>query len=200
MIKLYTLLIIISCFILSGCSSSQQKSSQDDEFLSAAEDFIAAFNSNNTAEMNKYIDKEYGFFVIHNPGAYVVANYYDSFSDIISKGDNVVLKLKEAKFNCSNPRRGLEPVFSCDDEKWNKEGCFYGTQKNYVPSNVYRDMIEYELTIGDEVHEYIRKAESSEKNYAYFIYNTDEYIGFYFGFKSGKYYLIAVDTVVPCSA
>jgi len=198
--KAYFFSIILCSLFLSACSSSQSENSQDAEFLSTAGDFIAAFNSNNTAELDKYVYKEYGFFVIHNPGAYVIANYYDSFSDIMSKGENDVLKLKDAKFSCTDLRRGLEPTFSCDDEKWNKEGCFYGTQKNYMPSNVFRDMIEYELVSGDEIDPLLRKAESSEKNYAYFIYNTNEFIGFYFGLKNGKYYLIAIDTVVPCSA
>lgn len=198
--KAYLFLIIFCSVLLSGCSSSQPENSQDAEFLSTADDFIAAFNSNNTAELDKYIDREYGFFVIHNPGAYIVANYYDSFSDIMSKGEDDVLKLKDAKFSCPDFRRGLEPTFSCDDEKWNKEGCFYGTQKNYMPSNVFRDMTEYDLVSGNEIDPLLRKAELSEKNYAYFIYNTNDYMGFYFGLKNGKYYLITIDTVVPCSA
>lgn len=195
--RFYSLAILLSALFLSSCSSAPQG---DSAFLSAADDFIAAFNSKNTAALDKYIDKEYGFFVIHNPGAYVVAKYYDSFSSIMSGQDNDIFRLKDDKFTCTSLRRGLEPVYSCDEDKWNKEGCFYGTEKNKVASQVYRDMKKYDLVFGDEVDEYIRKAEASEKNYTYFMYNTDEFIGFYFGMKNGKYYLIAVDIVVPCSA
>jgi hypothetical protein len=176
--KIYLFLIIISFLFLSGCTSAPQG---DSEFLSTADDFIAAFNSKNAVELNKYVDKEYGFFVIYNPGAFTVAMNLNSFSDVMSlEGTNDVANLKVAKVNCLNPRKGLEPVYSCDNEGWNKTGCFYGTQINRSVAGVYDDMMEYELIDAVVAPGLRDKAAASEKNFAYFVYNTDEEIGLYF--------------------
>jgi hypothetical protein len=199
--KICLLLSVIFIFLLSGCSSSQQGIEQDSDFLSVADDFLTAFNSKDVAELNKYVDKDYGLFVVDNPGAASICYHLNSFTDIMSyENEYGVGYLKVVKINCSNPRKGLEPIYDCDKDGWNKQGCFYGTQKNINLVQLYKDLIYFDLYTEAEANEPMRIAAMSEKNFVYFIYNTDENIGFYFGLKDGKYYLIAIDKVEPCSA
>ena len=190
--------LVLFVFILSGCSSSSQG---DSEFLSFADEFITAFNSKDVKAIDKYIDKSYGLFVIYNPGAYVVATNLNSFADIMAMtGDYDVGNLKITKVDCVKMRKGSEPVYSCEEDRWNKTGCFYGTKKDRSLVGVYDDMIKYDLLDAVVAPELREKAAASEKNYVYFVYNTDQQVGFYFGSKNGKYYLIAIDRVTPCEA
>jgi hypothetical protein len=200
--KAYFFSIILCSLFLSGCSSSQSENSQDAEFLSAAEEFLLAFNNKDVAEIDKYIDKDYGAFVIYNPGAFVVSKHIYSFAEITSmEGTYDAANLKVTKINCANPRSGLEPVYSCDmPEGWNKQGCFYGTEKTIELHKLYTDMVTYELMSENTAAEPMRKASLSENNHKFFLYNTDETIGFHFGKRNGNIYLIAIDRVIPCSA
>ena len=196
--NILSVLILLSLLILAGCTSAPQGNS---EYLSNTEDFITAFNNKDVAEIDKFIDKEYGFFVIYNPGAYSAIMHLNSFGEIMSMdGEYNVANLKVTKLNCSNYREGLEPVYSCDDDRWNKTGCFYGTQKNLSVAGTYDKMIEYDLIDAVIAPRLRDLAAKSEANYAYFVYSTNENIGFYFGEKNGKYYLIAIDRVTPCDA
>ncbi|HLT24408.1 MAG TPA: hypothetical protein VK004_04720 [Ignavibacteria bacterium] len=202
--KLIRSFIILAVLIpvFYGCSASPLGSSQDEEFLAAAEDFITAFNNKDVTGIDKYIDIEYGVFVLHNPGAYIVPVRLNSFGEIMSmEGEYDIANLKVTKVNCASPRRGLEPIYSCDaPEGWNKQGCFYGIEKTIALENLYRDLISYDLLTPEEAAEPMRIAAQSEKNHTYFIYNTDETIGFHFGKRNGKFYIIAIDRVIPCSA
>ena len=196
--NLLSVLIVLSLLIISGCNSAPQGNT---EYLSNTDEFMTAFNNKDVAAIDKFIDKEYGFFVIYNPGAFTVAMHLNSFGDIMSmEGEYDVANLKVTKVNCSNYREGLEPVYSCDDDGWNKTGCFYGTQKNLSVAGTYDTMLEYDLIDAFIAPRLRDLAAKSEANYAYFVYSTDETIGFYFGEKNGKYYLIAIDRVIPCSA
>lgn len=199
--RIYKLLPVILILFLSGCSSSQQGSDQDSDFLSMADDFIDAFNNKDVTELNKYIDKDYGLFVIDNPGAASINSHFSSFTDIMSIDNEYGIGyLKVVKINCKNPRKGLEPIYDCNEDGWNKQGCFYGTQKNIDLVRLYKDLIYFDLYTEAEAKEPMRIAALSEKNFVYFLYNTEENIGFYFGFKNDRYYLIAIDKVVPCDA
>lgn len=196
--NILSVLIILTALVLAGCTSAPQGNS---EYLSNTEEFITSFNNKDVSALDKFIDKEYGLFVLHNPGAYVAILHLNSFGDIMSmEGEYGVANLKVTKINCSNYREGLEPVYSCDDDGWNKTGCFYGTQKNLSVTGTYDLMVEYDLIDAVVAPRLRDLAAKSEANYAYFVYNTDETIGFYFGEKNGKYYLIAIDRVIPCDA
>ena len=196
------LFVLIVCGFTWGCGSSPLGSSQDAEFLAAADEFLTAFNNKDVAGLDKFIDKEYGVFILDNPGAYIASMRISSFSEVMSmEGEYGIANLKVTKVNCTSPRRGLEPIYSCDTpEGWNKQGCFYGIEKTIRLEQMYRDMITYELLSEYEASEPMRIAALSEKNHTYFLYNTDETIGFHFGKRNGKLYLIAIDRVIPCSA
>ncbi len=62
---------------ISAYSSSLDGNAEPfNEFL---ERFIAAFNEKNSAEIDKCINTEFGFFVLDNPGAFVIAEHFKSF-------------------------------------------------------------------------------------------------------------------------
>jgi hypothetical protein len=201
MVRALLFVLIVSGFTW-GCGSSPLGSSQDAEFLAAADEFLTAFNNKDVTGLDKLIDKEYGVFILDNPGAYIASMRISSFSEVMSmEGEYGIANLKVTKVNCISPRRGLEPIYSCDEPGgWNKQGCFYGIEKTIRLEQMYRDMITYELLSESEAAEPMRIASLSEKNHTYFLYNTDETIGFHFGKRNGKLYLIAIDRVIPCSA
>ncbi|MFC2092920.1 hypothetical protein ACFLSV_03370 [Bacteroidota bacterium] len=78
------LVLFVLCVALFNCNSSKQKEDgANKSFSEFFEKFIKAFNEKNSLEIIKYINSEYGFFVIDNPGAFSIVLHFNSFDKIM---------------------------------------------------------------------------------------------------------------------
>ena len=59
-------------------------------------------------------------------------------------------------------------------------------------------MINYKLIEKDKVD--LDKTADADELITQLFYDTNETVGFYFGKKDGKWKLVAIDRVIPCSA
>lgn len=164
---------------------------------------IKAFNNKNTEEINECINGEFGLFVLHNPGAYIVVEHFNSFDEIMNlEGEYNIGYLKILKVDCDF-KEGKIPHYYCDEEEeegWDKEGCYYDKVKKMSISKFYKSMIQSGLIDANSAENDIKLAKQSEKYITHLAYCTYGTIGFYLGVIDNNWYLICIDIVTPCDA
>jgi len=162
--------------------------------------FINAFNEKNIQEINKCINSEYGLFVFDNPGAFWVASHFNSFSDIMGlDGESDIGYLKVLKVNCKL-QEGKPPIYDCELDKWNKQGCFLDKNSSLSISEYYKTMLEYNLADINSIETEMALAEKLGPYISYQVYSTKGYVGFYFGIIDNNWCLICIKKITPCSA
>ena len=200
-----TIIIIVLVFDLGYMESGSMvnafpKANNVEPFKEFYERFISAFNEKNTQEINKCINSEYGLFVLDNPGAFSVASHYNSFSDIMGiDGESDIGNLKVLKVNCKL-QEGKPPVYDCELDKWNKQGCFLDKNSNLSISEYYKTMLEYNLVDINSIKTEMSLAEKSSPYISYQVYSTKGDVGFYFGIIDNNWCLICINKITPCSA
>lgn len=170
------------------------------EFL---ERFILAFSEKNAAIIDKYINSEFGLFVLDNPGAFAIVEHFKSFDDIMKLDYEYNIGfLKVCKVNCKFTK-GTIPEYNCGNEEmegWNKNGCFYNDNQTLTITKYHNFMIDYNLGDIQVIKDNIELAAKSEKYITHLAYSTESSIGFYFGIVDNNWYLICIDKITPCSA
>lgn len=162
--------------------------------------FIKAFNEKNTLEINKFLNPEYGFFVLDNPGAIYIVRHFDSFDEIMEmEGESDIAYLKVLKVDC-DLKEGEKPFYECESDGWNKEGCYLEKYPELKISDYYKTMIEYELIDSNSVKKEMELSLKAENMITHLVYSTEAPIGFYFAMIDEKWYLICIDKVTPCDA
>lgn len=168
------------------------------DFKTMAENFISSFNKKDSITLNNYIHPDYGIAVLDNPGAYHSITTYTTFSESgIHDGIFNSQYLLNMNIYCKL-EFGKIPYFSCDDNGWDKEGCFYTDNAKLNLVKIHDALVEYFLM--EENSEYRSSLIYIENITKHGIYSTDSFIGFYFGYINNKWYLFCVDKVSPCSA
>jgi len=197
---LQLLFILLFCVTMINCNNSKQYGNDENaSFTSFWVNFIKVFNEKKTSEINKYINFQYGFFVIDNPGAYSVVQHYDSFNEIMKmEGEYDIAYLKVLKVGC-DLRDGKRPYYDCE-KGWDKEGCFLEESPELKISEYYETMIEYQLADSNIVKEDMDLSKKSNLMITHLVYNTEATVGFYFGKIDNKWYFLCIDKVTPCSA
>jgi len=199
--NLTLLLFVMILFItMTSCDTSKQQASN----LNAGfwQEFIKAFNEKKPLEINKYINSNYGFFVIDNPGAFLIVKHFYSFNEIMEmEGEFDIAYLKVLKVDC-DLRDGKRPYYNCDyDENgWDKEGCFLEKSPKFKISEEYKNMIGYELVDSNIVKDEMILSKKSDSIITHLVYNTEATVGFYFGKINNRWYLLCIDKVTPCDA
>jgi hypothetical protein len=189
--------IFVMSFLFSSFCAAYDKPEPFDDFFAR---FIKAFNEKNSVAINDCINPDYGFFVLDNPGAFLVARDFKSFEEIMNlEGENDIAHLKVMKVECVYVK-GKAPVYSCEEEKWNKEGCFLDKKPKLQISKIYKSMIEYQLGDENELKSKLELAKKSESKISHLVYSTNSNVGFYFGIVDGKWFLFCIDKITPCSA
>ena len=194
------LVLFVLCVLMLSCNTSKQKGDDaNGNFSDFFENFIKAFNQKDTLAVNKYLNPEYGFFVIDNPGAFSVVRHFDSFDEIMKmEGEYDIAYLKVLKVDC-DLKNDKKPFYECETG-WDKEGCYLEKYPKFKISDYYKTMIEYELTDSNAVKEEMDLSLKSEVMIVRLVYSTEAPIGFYFVKIDEKWYLLCIDKVTPCSA
>lgn len=168
------------------------------DFKTMAENFINSFNKKDSVALNKYIHPDYGIAVLDNPGAFHSLTTFTTFSE--SGSQDAIFNsqyLLDMKIEC-NLEYGNIPKFSCDDNNWDKEGCFFTDNVKLNLVKIHDALIEYLLI--EENTDYRTSLIYIEDITKYGIYSTDSFIGFYFGYVNNQWYIFCIDKVSPCSA
>lgn len=193
------LLVIFLSLAFYSCSGS--KVNTDKDFQRVAKEFIAAFDKKDLAVIEKYINSRTGFFVLDNPGAFSFPEYFTSYNQIVMlDSESGIGYLNHMKTKCGDITKGSVPVYSCDDERWDKEGCFYGEANSPGLSRLYMSLLQFELIDQTSFDSRIDLARNIDNQITHFIYSTDESVGFYFARINGEWKLLLIDKIVACSA
>ena len=200
--KLILFLFVLSfCITMITCNTPKYDVSDTNiSFPSFWVNFIKAFNEKKATEINKYINSKHGFFVIDNPGAFIVVQHFNSFDEIMEmEGKYDIAHLKVMKVE-SDLRNGKKPFYNCKKESWDKEGCFHEETPESKITYYYETMIEYQLADSNIVKDEMILSKKSDSMITRLVYDTKATIGFYFGKIDDKWYLLCIDKVTPCSA
>jgi hypothetical protein len=157
--------------------------------------FVAAWQAKDTATLDRFIHPTHGFFVVLNPGAMVVAANYAKIEE--ASGYFPESPLVAIDLVC-NLKRGKLPEFSCDDEEWDKTGCFWSTATGRILA--VAENLQEENAEDDYDPAVVEKAKALDAVTTRAVYSTDSNIGFYFGKVRGHWTLTAVDIVTQCEA
>lgn len=203
--KILAIILVLLSFACNRKPSNSEmlesKVSNNEEFLKIANQFVLAFNSKDYAEIDKFVDKELGFFVLNNPGAATMPFYFNSWKQIIEmEGYFDVAQLKVLKFDIQYCQQGLKPVFNCELNKWTAEGCFYGKNIDLKLVNLHNSLLEFDFLNKVQYNKTISSAQKIDSFDKYFVYNTNTNLGFYFAKFNDKWVLVCVDYIIPCSA
>lgn len=197
---LQILFVLSFCVTMISCNTPKHDGSDTSlNFTSFWVSFVKAFNEKKTNEINKYINSKYGFFVIDNPGAYTVVYRFDSFNEFaIRSGDFSIEYDKILNVDCKLTD-GKRPYYDCE-KGWDKEGCFLEKTPEFKLYELYESMVEYFLVDSNSVKEEMELVTDFDTMNTRLVYSTDKAVGFYFGEIDGKWYLLCIDEVTPCSA
>ena len=160
------------------------------DFLLVWEKFVKEFNSKNINELEEFINPETGFFVISNPGVYVVPELMNNFSRFFDNYPYLTNLQPNSEF-------GDLPYFSCEENSWNYEGCYWNSAR-YNITATYDFLIEVELFT--DLPEAYDIAVVVEKYCNIVVYDTNVSAGFYFGKVNDKWEIFCIDLIEPCGA
>jgi hypothetical protein len=151
------------------------------------------------------VDPTLGVYVLDNPGVLVVPTRFERLSDAFNQ-PGVEPDLSNAYKSRDFPqikdcrlRDGPLPTFSCSTEKWSSEGCVHARgasprirrlAEEYVRAGEGR-----EFTAADRAQ--FGAAGLVDRVCTDAVWDGDTY---YFGRVAGRWRLLAIDIVTPCSA
>jgi hypothetical protein len=144
------------------------------------------------------IDPDKGVFVIDNPGAFVVPMHFRSITEA---GERVpALAAENYSLKCPEPRTDSTPRFSCETEEWTTAGCVLTPNPGYSVARWYDIALKYEVLPAAEANAGLERARRTDAAISNGVFVTDAPVGFYFGRVGCTWRILAIDTVVPCSA
>jgi hypothetical protein len=127
----------------------------------------------------------------------VVPQHFDSRA---AAADRVPRLLPQHyRFSCEALREGARPTFSCDDERWSAMGCWHSVEPDFSVARHYDLALKYEALPAEAAADRQRAVELDEL-LEHGVYSTQDSLGLYFGQLGCRWYLLAMDTVTPCSA
>lgn len=175
-----------------GANSSQTSTEKDSlpesvSFTGFTHNFVSEFQLD-SAGVTRFAHPDLGIYVLDNPGAFHIATHTFDYSFMNTR------EWSEG-FNCLPEHAGI-PVYSCENNSWSNEGCYYDVQSAPVVTPLQELMVEYELTDSFDR----KRASEFDETIEYELRGTDQFVGFYFGRVEGEWYLLAIDLIVPCSA
>jgi len=143
------------------------------------------------------ISPELGVFVTDNPGAVVVPRHFESVQEAAEQVP--ALRAEHYAFDCPKLEPGTRPHYSCEDDSWSKEGCWHTPRPDYRVADYYDAAVRYDLLDPGSADER-EPAREVDALIEHGVYSTDATLGFYFGRLDCRWWLFAIDAVVPCSA
>ncbi len=162
--------------------------------------FVKLLQDKDFAALNAYVHPDYGFFMLFNPGAMVVATAYTKFEDVTFFGAQ---SLADTPFPCE-VQAGVLPTYRCEAELsegtgWSKEGCYFNSS---LPLGIMTTATFDENLTGVPVdEELMTKASFLDLMTSHGVYSTEAGFGVFFGMDTdGQWYITAIQAITWCDA
>ncbi|HEU5076660.1 MAG TPA: hypothetical protein VFU02_20865 [Polyangiaceae bacterium] len=144
------------------------------------------------------VDPAAGVFVIDNPGAFIVPMHFGSIAEA---GERVPkLTAEHYQLKCPEPRTDSTPQYSCETEEWSPSGCVLTPDPSFSVARWYELALKYEILPAAEASAGLERARQADAAISHGVYATSYELGFYFGRVGCAWRVLAIDTVIPCSA
>lgn len=183
-----------------GITNFDDAALQSSDFATFLNEFAKVINCKNVPVLNRFIDANYGVYVYYNPGAITYAYHYNNFSEIFdAKNDHAASAVKEIKITCVL-KNGSLPVFNCENEKWNKNGCFWSNVTGAGLVNALNNTKQFSGGGIEVTQKQLENAATIDRITNYEFFSTYGNYGIYFAFVNGKWIITAIDVVSNCDA
>jgi len=181
-----------------GITNFDEAALQSSDFATFMNEFAKVINCKNVEVMNRFVDANYGIYVYYNPGAFIYAYHYNNFSEIFNAKDDYAANcVKEISVTCVF-KKGSLPIFNCENEKWNKTGCFWS---NVNGARLVKTLNTTKQFGGDNISQkQMENAALIDRITKYEFFSTFGGFGIYFAFENGKWIITAFDCVSNCDA
>jgi hypothetical protein len=160
-------------------------------FLKFYDAFTTSISTKNEKAFNQFIYTNYGLYIIEAPGAMPVVSKIYNISKF--KTINTTTKFFDLPFNEIKKQPLYEelPTIICDENSYNKLGCFVSENNTLKESQLwgYSGLNEKE----------IQAIEFLTKTIQITVVNTSNFT-FYFSKIEDKWYLTFIDLRTPCTA
>jgi hypothetical protein len=172
-----------------------------EEFTKIYNDITLLINRKDYSGLNRFINPEFGFYVMINPGSSFLPVYLDSIplklEDIFATGLFIYFddKIKPDSLILKEISISELPEFNCETGEWQKEGVFVQGVRSYSRISRWEyALLEYDDWDDDSVQK-LRLAESK------IVLRTVNTQGFEidFAFENGKWYIAAFDLATDCN-
>lgn len=171
---------------------SEEEKADLQSFTEFAVDFMSKIKKE---DVFSYINQDYGLFILHNPGTFPLIQSVNNLKEMES------ILYRETLTSKYSVKEENIPEFSCENNRWSKDGCFCKRDKYTVIADTYDILLEYEMINKEDLNqEDYDKAKKLSKLQTYCIYATDIVTGFYFVKIENQYYLYLIDAFDHCSA
>jgi hypothetical protein len=165
------------------------------DFLRAWPQIAQRLRTGRPEVIDELVEPNTGLYVFDNPGATVVVTHYPSYSSAF-----VGREYAPVHRDC-DLRPGVLPEYSCETESYSAEGCIH----THAPPPALTTTTEWALRNTTELSEAeVQKALAPVRDAQALITDsvsdTRTDTRWYFGSLRGRWWLVAVDIVTPCSA
>ncbi len=189
--------VLVSIFF---CGFFSAQINKEADFKETVFEVIKAFSEQDSIQLQKLIDKDIKVFVVHRMG--VFDTFYTTSSIHFSqKYPEVLFTFSKEIPTKANIRTGSLPTFSCETEKWIKNGLYVNpNKKDYILSKIAKDTNQYNE--GNYTAKDIAYYQDVEKMSRRVVYVTKEQsLVFYLSYSKQKWVLTILDFVTnDCSA
>ncbi len=194
--KLFLLTIIVFLSTTLCISAQNQK---ELSFKKTLKEIVVLLVKKDSVNLLQYIDKKTGVFIINRPGT------FDTYSNIeaLSFAEQIYPNISVSSDLKANVIKYTKlPVYSCENEKWSKIGCFVDTTKtDHMLSNTAKNMVEYlEVLISQQTITDLYNLELKSRRIV-FVAPSGNSLVIYLSYINKKWHITIVDLVTgDCSA
>lgn len=169
-----------------------------EEFARIYANIALMINTKDYQGLNSYINPEYGFYVMINPGSSFLPVHLDriptNLEDIFATGIFIYFD-DQIKLQPDSISFGEMPAYNCETGEWSKDGCFVQGVRSYSRISRWEySLLEYDDWDDTSVQK-LRLAESK------IVLRTINTQGFEidFAYENGKWYIAAFDLATDCN-
>ncbi len=165
------------------------------EFLQAWPEIERCLGGKGPEQIDELVEPSTGLYVLDNPGALVVVTKHPTFTSAFADREYAPFLR-----NC-DLRTDVEPQFSCDTEAWTPAGCVHthGVRLDLAAISEWMLRDGGELS-EPEVQKELASLRESQALITEAVSDSTTDTRWYFGTLRGRWWLLAVDVVTPCSA
>lgn len=192
--------LLLCCLFISITAAGFSQNTKKTAFEKAVKDIVTAFKQKNNTAFKKYVDAKAGLYLLYRQGVF---DQYARMKTIDLKAIGFPeIAVQYTGTTKISLRYGRMPEYSCDSEKWSKNGAFADTSgKLYQLSETAKNLVKYEVV--DIPKKEIKALEAFEKgNWKVIVADKNgQSCVFYLMYKNNRWYISIIDTVTTdCSA